>query len=68
MVPKSTEVDAVRRRAFQRMAIPLPNRLLLTMWADRRGAVHLTVSENASTLKEAVLEAGRVGNANGPTA
>lgn len=60
------DIEEARAAPYQRKVVFLPNRSAVTVWSDKAGAIHLTVTEKSVILEEAVLEGGRVGSENGP--
>lgn len=62
------DIEEVRRKPYQRKAVSLPNRSVVTVWSDKKGAINLTVTKSPVTIKEADLEGVGDGNGNDPFA
>ena len=60
--PNEAEVGELRERPYQRRFFSLPDRSVVTVWADKRGAINLTVTKSGSTLPIAVAEEKGVGD------
>jgi len=55
------DIRELRARPFQRKFFLRPDLSLVVAWADKDGAIHLTVDQNQSTLSLEATAGGRVG-------